>query len=271
MKVAILDGYNLLHRARFGMKQGDNHIVYSFFRSLRPLIEEISPDITYVVLEGSPKKRLMLDSEYKANRKIDDDDPRAAEMKEFRRQKSIALDVLKSMPIEIVYHPDHECDDVIAHIVTDVHPQDQKVIVSSDTDFLQIFRMNNSVKIYNPVKKSYLAQPEYDYVMWKALRGDKTDNIPGIPGIGDVTAENLTRNPEALRTWIGENPSLVETLKRNISLVSFEKVDGDKMEISHPEVNWEVVYDRFKEMGFWSIINQTSWSKYVKTFDKRCL
>lgn len=268
MRVAILDGYNLLHRARFGMKQGDNHIVYSFFRSLRPLIEEINPDKTYIVLEGSPKKRLMLDSEYKANRKIEDDDPKAEEMREFRRQKSVALDLVKHLPIDVLYHPDHECDDVIAHIVTDVHPNDDKVVVSSDTDFLQLFAMNKRVEVYNPVKKSYLKDPGYDYVTWKALRGDKSDNIPGMPGIGDVTAESLTKNPTALKEWIANNPHLLESFKRNLNLVGFEKVIGEGCLTTAGSSDWETLYDSFRDLGFWSIINQKSWAKYVKTFER---
>ena len=268
MKVAVLDGYNLLHRARFGMKQGDNHIVYSFFRSLRPLIEEISPDKIYIVLEGSPKKRLSLDSDYKANRKIEDDDPRAEEMREFRRQKSIALDLVKYLPIDVIYHPDHECDDVIAHLVSTVHADDDKVVVSSDTDFLQLFSMNKRVNVYNPVRKQYLSDPGYDYVTWKALRGDKTDNIPGMPGVGDVTAENLTRNPSALREWIEGNPHLIDSFKRNLNLVCFEKVDGDGCLTTSGSPDWESLYDKFRELGFWSIINQKSWAKYVKTFDR---
>ncbi len=266
--IAILDGYNLLHRARFGMKQGDNHIVYSFFRSLRPLVEEISPTKTYIVLEGSPKRRLELDAGYKANRKMDPDDPRVAEMQEFRRQKSIVLSLLERMPVEMILHPDHECDDVIAHLVSVRHPDENKTVVSSDTDFIQLFSLNSRVKLYNPVKKQYITPPDYNYVIWKALRGDKSDNIPGIPGIGDVIAEKLTRDPDALKLWISENPSFVPQFKRNLDLVGFESIDPSDgmMRSTCGNPDWNSLYDRFKELGFWSIINQKSWSKYVKTF-----
>jgi len=266
--IAILDGYNLMHRARFGMKQGEDHIVYSFFRSLRPLIEEISPVKTYVVLEGSPKRRLALDSEYKANRKIDPDDPRAIEMKEFRRQKAIILSLLEHMPVEMILHPDHECDDVISHLVSVKHADEDKIVVSSDTDFIQLFSLNGRVKVYNPVKKQYITPPDYNYVIWKALRGDKSDNIPGMPGIGDVIAERLTRDPDALKAWVAENPSLAPHLSRNLDLVGFEDINPDdclmRSVVGTPD--WNFLYEKFKELGFWSIINQKSWSKYVKTF-----
>jgi DNA polymerase-1 len=268
MKIAILDGYNLLHRARFGMRQGDHHIVYSFFRSLRPLIDDIKPDLTYVVLEGVPRRRMMLDADYKANRKIEPDDPRAAEMAEFRRQKAIVLSLLEKLPITMILHPDHECDDVIAHLVADKHAADEKVVVSSDTDFIQLFGMNNKVSVYNPVQKKFLVAPDYNYVVWKALRGDKSDNIPGMPGIGDVTAEKLTRDSDALALWIKENPHLNEAFSRNLDLVGFEKVqDPDNLRVTVGSPDWEGLYESFRELGFWSIINQKSWSKYVKTFN----
>ena len=78
MKVILLDGYNLMHRARFGMKMGDSHIVFNFFRGLRPIVEETRPDKMYLVLEGYPAHRIAADSAYKANRVIEPGTPKAA-------------------------------------------------------------------------------------------------------------------------------------------------------------------------------------------------
>ena len=54
MKVLLLDGYNLLFRARSGWKQGDNPIVFNFLRSFRMLVGKFNPDRVYFVLEGRP-------------------------------------------------------------------------------------------------------------------------------------------------------------------------------------------------------------------------
>ena len=70
MKIVFLDAYNLIYRARSGFTKGDYHVVYNFFRHLRPLIEKFDPDKVYFVLEGQPKFRQQITSgEYKGNRK----------------------------------------------------------------------------------------------------------------------------------------------------------------------------------------------------------
>ena len=79
--VLLLDGYNLLYRARSGFMKGDNPIIFNFFRSLRPLIEKFNPDIAYFVLEGRPKARLAQDKNYKAQRVYHDRD-------DFNRQRN---------------------------------------------------------------------------------------------------------------------------------------------------------------------------------------
>ena len=131
MKIALLDGYNLMHRARFGMKDGDHHIVFNFFRSLRPIIAEIKPDKVYLVLEGVPLHRIEADSAYKANRVIEEGTAQADEMAEFRRQKRIILEALGNFPITLAKHPQLECDDTIASLCVDVHKDDDCVVVST--------------------------------------------------------------------------------------------------------------------------------------------
>jgi len=111
MKVLFLDAYNLIHRARSGFTKGDYAIVYNFFRGLRPLVEQFSPDKVYFVLEGNPKFRNeLLDGEYKTGRTSPGDS--------FHRQKAIIINLVKSFfPFTTVKHPDFECDDVIATYV----------------------------------------------------------------------------------------------------------------------------------------------------------
>jgi hypothetical protein len=71
MNILVLDGHNLMHRARSGFQLGDFNIVFNFFRGLKPLVEQFKPSRVYLTLEGEPKRHLKLLPEYKANRAID--------------------------------------------------------------------------------------------------------------------------------------------------------------------------------------------------------
>ena len=166
-KVLILDGYNLFYRARYsGMNRGEYSTIFNFFRSLRPIIEKFSPDKVDLVLEGMPKKRLEILSEYKGQRTYHNKD-------NFSEQRRKIIDILKSyFPINLIRHPDYECDDIIGYLSSKYEKENREVvIISSDTDFIQSITEN--VKLYNPVKKEFIEKKEYDYVKWKALVGGK--------------------------------------------------------------------------------------------------
>ena len=90
MRVLILDGHNLIHRARAGYHRGDHSVTFMFFRSLRPLVEKMNPDKVYFVLEGSPKKRIATDANYKANRKIGGDAP-SQYLPRIQQEKQVGL------------------------------------------------------------------------------------------------------------------------------------------------------------------------------------
>ena len=76
-KILILDGYNLIYRARHSVprwhKENELSIIYSFFRSLRPLIEKFDPDKAYFVTEGYPRLRMEASSDYKGTREPEKD------------------------------------------------------------------------------------------------------------------------------------------------------------------------------------------------------
>lgn len=267
MKVALLDGYNLMHRARFGMRQGDEHIVFNFFRSLRPIVEEIDPDIVYLVLEGVPTHRVQLDSTYKANRAIEPGTPQAAEMAEFRRQKRLILETLEHFPFSIAKHDELECDDTIASLCVDVHAGDECVVVSTDTDFIQLLRPGGNVRLYNPVKKEYVEPVEYDYVMWKALRGDKTDNITRVDGMTDGKALKVMTDPDKL-TAVFSDPKLGPQLERNLTLVRFKTGDAQRISVTRGRSDLDTARSTFRDLKFFSMVNDTAWKNYTRTFKR---
>ena len=127
------------------------------------------------------------------------------------------------MPITVIRHPDYECDDVIAHIAYKEHPEDDVTIVSTDTDFHQVFSEHKSIKVYNPIQKKYVVPPDFDYVTWKALRGDSADNIRGFKGVGDKTALKLIKDPNLLKEFLDKDEGRSDTLKHNLFMIRFHE------------------------------------------------
>jgi 5'-3' exonuclease len=263
MKVALLDGYNLMHRSRFGVK-GENSTVFTFFRSLRPLIEALSPDKVYLVLEGVPVHRQALDSEYKANRRIEEGTKQHEEMLEFRRQKRIIIDLLQHFPITLAKHPELECDDTIASL-SRAHAADEVTIVSTDTDFYQLLGQEN-LRIYNPVRKEYVVPVEYDYLAWKALRGDKTDNVPSVAGLTDKAAEKLLANPQKLESFLNEGNNRAD-YARNLELIGFKYVGPDVINYVVGNPDWGKLRSHLTGLKFFSMTNDKAWKNYTATFE----
>jgi|TARA_Y100000593_G_C4307364_1_gene336424 DNA polymerase-1 len=266
MKVLILDGYNLIYRAKHStpkwIKDSSYGIIFNFFRSLRPLVEKFNPDRVYFVLEGAPKARLEVLPEYKGTRVREEDT-------NFRDQRNLMIDLLANhFPIVVARHEDYECDDVIGFLVEHAHAEDDCTVVSSDTDFIQLYNRCPNFQLYNPIRKSIVNKTEYDYVSWKALRGDSADNIPGFKGIGDKRAAGLLENQEKLEKFLSSSPDKRELFEKNIFLIRFHDLSNCSAEIkfSRAESNWDFIYESFKNFKFESIIKENSWNKFVGTF-----
>ena len=263
MKVLFLDAYNLIHRARSGFTKGDYAIVYNFFRGIRPLVERFSPDKVYFVLEGNPKFRNeLLGGEYKAGRTNPGN--------HFHRQKAIIINLVKSfLPFTTVKHTEFECDDVIATFVAKhADAGDECTIISSDSDFIQLYNAFENLTIYNPIRKKNVERPDYDYVTWKALRGDKTDAISGIPGIGDKTATKLVNNPSLLQETLRDNIKR-QIFERNVNLIRLVDLRARLNEIEMTEnthFDTEEMYGVFDDFGFNTMLKEKTWNKYVETF-----
>ena len=260
--VLLLDGYNLLYRARSGFAKGDNPIIFNFFRSLRPLVEKFNPDIAYFVLEGRPRARLAQDSNYKAQRVYHDRD-------DFNRQRNKIIEIMReSFPITVARHEDYECDDVIMNLATVRHKDDKCFIVSSDTDFIQVLQNDSDISLYNPVRKKFIEPPAFDYVSWKALRGDAADNIPGFKGIGDKTADKLMASPDLLSEFL-DREGHQEKFDHNVQMIRAHDMNEDMNTIHETTAKFqpEVLRKKFTEYKFYAMTNDTSWKKFVDTFD----
>jgi len=263
MKILLLDGYNLIYRARSGFAVGQWPVVFNFIRSLKPLVEKFNPDLVYFVLEGKPVKRINILPEYKANRVRELD-------KSFINQRGRIIEIVQSyLPITTIKHLQHECDDVIASLIKQRHKNDHCVVVSTDTDFIQLLNLKNHiVTLYNPVKKKVIEQPSYDYVAWKALRGDNSDNIRGIKGIGDKRATALMTSKSMLNEFLNKDSLNKKIFEKNYSLIQFENVDLNESYEVKSKYDADSLYKLFEDLEFSSMINETYWPKFNSVFSK---
>lgn len=258
---------------------GDYPVVFNFMRNFRALVEQHKPTRVYFVLEGHPRARYEALPEYKANRRIEipEGEPvppeiakKIVENENFFRQVNLITDLLKKhFPVSVVRHADYECDDVIYNLIRRSSNAVPWTVVSNDSDFTQLLNEFSHVKIYNPMTKDYVQEPPFDYVTWKALRGDGSDNIPGLPGIGDKTADSLVNDPDKLAELF-QDKLMAETFSRNHALIKFHTWTDDdalKMTSSSPIKDWTAVAKKFHEWMFASLLKDKSWDKYTSTFD----
>lgn len=278
-RVLVVDGMNFMHRARAGFSLGAHAVTYNFFRNLRALVEKIDPQNLVFVLEGHPRDRLVEFPEYKANREeiVNVDDPKsvkkAVELEHFYRQAAEAIDLMRvAMPIQVIQHPHYECDDLIYTLCHkfSLGQKDEIVVASNDTDFIQLLNEFDNVKLYNPHLKLFVEKPEYDYVTWKSLRGDLTDNIGKLAGVGDVTAAKAMTD-SALMSELLERQGNREIFERNLRLIKLKEIPKDELDellVSLPKREWIEVVASFKDWGFKSIFKDKTWEKFKSTFDR---
>lgn len=268
--VLLLDFQNFLHRARCGFDRGEFGLVYNFIRNLRSLIEVLKPSRVIMSLEGHPQWRYEMLGEYKANRIAEEGTKKFEENADLHRQKKLIIKLLQFFPVTIVKHPHHECDDTLYNIIASSPTSTQFTVVSNDTDFIQLLNEFDNVKLWNPMKKEYVVKPEYDYILWKSLRGDGSDCIPGIPGVGDKTAEKYVRDLPKLEEFFVKNPQYREQFAMNLKLIKFYRWNEDEMMqmTSNTAIkDWDAVKLVFEEYNFVSLLKEKPWAKIVSTFD----
>ena len=289
--ILAIDGYNFIHRARGGFKLGDHPVCFNFFRNLRSIVEQFKPTRVYFITEGVPVKRLDAFEDYKGNRRtttlsdeeatrLMQEDPKAyakliaktIEMDNFYRQKDLIINLLKTtFPVSVMRHPQHEADDVIYNLIKRSTRAVPWVVASNDSDFTQLLNEFDNVKVYNPMTKEFFDKPDYDYVDWKSLRGDDGDNIPGIPGVGDVTADRMMGDPAFRKEFFETHPLAEAVWVQNFDLIKFFEFSDHELsqvESSEPVHDWEKLRAAFQEWKFNSLLKDKSWDAYIATFDK---
>jgi DNA polymerase-1 len=273
MTTLLIDSYNLIHRSRFdwggGLAVGENQIIYNFLKSIKPILDKFSPDKVYFILDGKPKARLELDETYKANRKQDNlSEEEALYWDSFHLQKRYIINFVKTnLPFTTVYHPDFECDDILNYLANIL--EGEKIIVSSDTDFIQSLDLSDTVRLWNPVSQSFREKIEVDYAKYKAMVGDKTDNIPGVKGIGKVGAVKILKDPLLFETKMS-NPTFKTQFEHSYQLVKFADISDFINEIQYDTGRFfrDSVKNSFLELGFNSMIMDPYFNRYCETMEK---
>jgi 5'-3' exonuclease len=268
-KILCIDGMNFLHRARSGWQLGSAPVIFNFMRNFRAQVELHKPTRVYFVLEGHPQQRKDILPEYKANRVVEPGTPEHDELVKFFEQVHVIVDHLSQhFPVSVVRHPHYECDDTIYNLIKRSSSAVPWVVASNDSDFTQLLNEFPNVSLYNPMKKEFVEVPDYDYVTWKALRGDPSDNIPGI--ITDGAADRIVNDPEALSDLLLCDSVIGDTFSRNYELIKFITWSDDEaleMSCSHPTKDWEPLRKLFEQHDFKSLLKDKTWDKFVATFE----
>ena len=206
-KLLLVDGNSIMNRAFYGImgskmlttKDGKyTNAIYGFLAILFKILEDIKPEYIGVAFDlKGPTKRHEIYEGYKANRK--------GMPEELAEQMPIIKEILKAMNIDIIEKQGYEGDDILGTLAKYGEKQGLEVtILSGDRDTFQLASDNITIRIprtkagktetedYNREKilEEYGLEPE-QLIEVKALQGDTSDNIPGVPGIGPKTAITL--------------------------------------------------------------------------------
>ncbi|HCW32225.1 MAG: polymerase I, DNA polymerase I protein [Candidatus Peregrinibacteria bacterium GW2011_GWF2_39_17] len=209
-KFAILDGHALIFRGYYAIpplytEKGELvNAVFGFTTILLNILQKLRPDYLVVTFDmKGPTFRHDTDKTYKATRKETPDD--------LIPQVEIIHQVARTFQIPIFEQQGFEADDLIASLAQQLkfHPEIEISIISGDMDLTQLINQQiklltplsgfNDIKTYNTqaVIEKYGIHPE-QMIDYKAISGDKSDNINGIPGIGKKTATKLLQTYHSL-------------------------------------------------------------------------
>ncbi|HET7929203.1 MAG TPA: 5'-3' exonuclease H3TH domain-containing protein, partial [Actinomycetota bacterium] len=263
-RLFLLDGHSLSYRAFFALPPSlattsgqVTNAVYGFTSMLIKLLAEERPDLIAVAFDvGKPTARIEKYAEYKAGRPETPD--------EFRQQLGLIVEVLETLRIPVIGIEGHEADDAIATLALRALEQGiEVVVVTADRDFFQLVRpgltVMFNVKGISDIRRYDVAAvterfglPPEKYLDYVALKGDASDNIPGVPGVGEKTASKLVQDFGSVEELLTRTDELKGKLKESI-LAAGEQLALNK-ELA--ELNTDVDVDLEPDdavMGEWDL------------------
>ncbi|MPZ90297.1 MAG: DNA polymerase I [Actinobacteria bacterium] len=261
-KILLLDGMSLAFRAFYALPEDlqttdgtYTNAVYGFTSMLIKVLQDEKPEYIATCFDlGEPLKRTEEFSDYKATR--------TEAPSTFGPQVPLIREVLKVMAIPIFEMPGHEADDLIAYLAHYAKDEDLDVrIVTGDRDFFQC--VNDRIHVlYNRRGISDIVEMDPDavikrygvppgkYVDLKALEGDNSDNLPGVPGVGTKTAAKLVQKYGSAEDAVAHADEQTPKLRANLASHG-EQVALNKKLSTLVEVPLEGVNLEDMRMGGW--------------------
>ncbi len=283
-KLVLIDGHSILNRAYYGVPNLTNaqglhtNGIYGFLNILFKILEEEKPDFLAVAFDvHAPTFRHQMYEAYKGTRK-----PMPEELVE---QVPVMKEVLKAMNVVMVEREGLEADDILGTLAKAAAAEGIQVsLISGDRDLLQIADTRIKIRIpktksgrtqiedYYPedVEAAYHVTPQ-QFIDLKALMGDTSDNIPGVPKVGEKTATELMvqfGSLENIYAHVEEisKKSIRESLKANRELADLSKAlatiktDGDvklDYEAARAEGYYtQEAYNLFKKLEFRNLLGR---------------
>jgi len=292
-KVILIDGNSLLYRAYYALpttlatSTGQvTNAVYGFTSMLIKLLKDLQPDIVITAFDrAAPTFRHDHYEEYKAHREPTPGD--------LISQVPLVKELLSVLNIPIFEMDGFEADDILATLAAKAEAEDDDVVVvTGDRDAFQMVDDHirimttrkgiSDIVVYDrkKVEERYGVKPEQvpDYL---ALKGDASDNIPGVPGIGEKTAakliqqfgslENLYENIDKVennrwRNMLEENRAEAGLSKRLAVLEQDVPIDVDFEECRMGEWDEEKVRELFSRLEFFSLLDRLlSQNRHIAT------
>ncbi len=277
-KIVLIDGHSILNRAFFGIPDLTNseglhtNAIYGFLNILFKILDEEQPEYLTVAFDRSePTFRHQMYEAYKGTRK-----PMADEL---RQQVPVMKEILRAMGVTVVEKPGYEADDILGTIAVRAEAAGMEVsIISGDRDLLQLATDRTMIRIpktkrtgteiedyyAKEVLERYLVTPK-EFIDVKALMGDSSDNIPGVPGIGEkgatgiITAFKSIENayahvdevtPKRARTALSEHYDMAQMSKKLATIDTDADIDYDMESAKLKNLYTPEAYVYFKRLEF---------------------
>lgn len=283
-KILLIDGHSILNRAFYGLPELTNaeglhtNAIYGFLNILFRIVEEEKPDYLTVAFDlHAPTFRHEMYADYKGTRK--------GMPQELREQVPVMKDVLTAMGITIVSKEGYEADDLLGTLAKKSEAKGMDVtVLSGDRDLLQLASEHICIRIpktrfgkttiedyfEKDVKEKYQLTPA-QIIELKALMGDSSDNIPGLPGVGEKTAtkilleygtvENAWEHVEELKPNKAKNAFLehydMAILSKKLATINIDSpIEYDWESARVGEFYTKEAYEYFKELEFKNFLSR---------------
>ena len=285
-KLVLIDGNSIINRAFYGIMGNKmlmiedgtyTNAVYGFLSILFKIMEDVEPKYLAVAFDlRAPTHRHKMYSEYKATRKGMPD--------ELASQMPILKEILTAMNIKIIEKEGYEADDILGTLAKWGKKQDLDVtVLTGDRDSFQLIEENIKVRIprtkqgktetedytVEKIEEEYGLRP-IDLIEVKGLMGDTSDNIPGVPGVGEKTALNLIKEYKTIdgvyENIENQKGKLKEKLEQGKDLAYLSRtlgtidinadIEKDLAQISVQEWDNSKVLEIFKKLKFKRFIDR---------------